>query len=454
MKIILWLPIALLSFCGAYAQVKRPPVTITHLEGDFYVTRSWIMFNDGPFPFNGLYVVTSKGVVLINTPPDEEQTRELIDSIEKRHQQKVVLCIATHFHRDGTGGFDVLRQRGIKTYSSLRTLELCLAKKEHPAEFYFTRDTSFRVGNHVLQTFYPGAGHTSDNIVVWFSNEKILAGGCLVKSPEATDLGFLGDANTDQWPATMQKLMQQFPSPRYVIPGHQGWTGTASLTHTLDLLETYRKKNTGGAGNDSLIFSDDFNNPLDTTRWVAELAHQPEERVYTQDGHLVLDSKGGVTVWLRQLLQGNIRIEYDRSVPMEGGPHDRLSDFNQFWMASDPRNNNLFTRNGVLESYDSLQLYYIGMGGNSNKTTRFRKYEGNGERRLLQEYTDSSHLLQAGKSYHISIIVKNGTTQYLVNGQLYFSFTDPRPLREGYFGFRSTKSRQLIEGIKIYRIKG
>lgn len=453
MKLIFRLLPVLLLAGGAYAQEKRPPVSITHLEGDFYVSRSWVMLSSGPFPFNALYVVTGKGVVLINTPPDEEQTRELLDSIEKRHQQKVVLCIATHFHRDGTGGFAVLQQKGIKTYSSRRTLELCLAKKEHPAEFYFNGDTSFRVGNHVLQAFYPGAGHTSDNIVVWFDKEKILAGGCLVKSSAADDLGYLGDANTDAWPATMRNVIQHFPAPRYIIPGHQAWTGTASLTHTLELLDQYQQKNTGSAG-DSLIFSDDFNGPLDSTLWVTELTHQPGETVYIKDGRLVLDTRGGVTVWLKKILQGNIRIEYDRTIPLGGQPHDRLSDLNQFWMAGDPRCSNLFTRNGVLESYDSLQLYYVGMGGNSNTTTRFRKYEGNGERRLLQEYTDSSHLLQAGKTYHITTIVKNGVTQYLVNGQLYFSYADPLPLREGYFGFRSTKSRQLIEGIKIYKIKG
>lgn len=69
---------------------------------------------------------------------------------------------------------------------------------------------------------------------------------------------------------------------------------------------------------------------------------------------------------------------------MNGGKNDRISDLNQFWMANDPNNYNLFTRNGVFEAYDSLQLYYVGMGGNSNTTTQLRKYRGNGQRVLLQ----------------------------------------------------------------------
>jgi rhamnogalacturonan endolyase len=84
----------------------------------------------------------------------------------------------------------------------------------------------------------------------------------------------------------------------------------------------------------------------------------PEEKagVYTQNKKLVLDTKGGVTVWLNPLLKKNIRIEYDRKVVVAGGVNDRLSDLNNFWMAKDPRNKTLFTRNGILESYDSLQL--------------------------------------------------------------------------------------------------
>ena len=203
----------------------------------------------------------------------------------------------------------------------------------------------------------------------------------------------------------------------------------------------------------TLIYSADFTTPLDTTRWKVEMAPAPASTVYTQHGKLVLDTKGGVTVWLNQLLEKNIRIEYDRKVIVAGGVNDRLSDCNQFWMANDPRNENLFTRHGVLESYDSLQLYYVGMGGNSNKTNRFRKYEGNGERRLLQEYTDTAHLLQANKVYHITTVVKNGVTSFWVDGQRYFVFHDSAPLQQGYFGFRSTKSHQEISGFRVYQLE-
>jgi hypothetical protein len=119
---------------------------------------------------------------------------------------------------------------------------------------------------------------------------------------------------------------------------------------------------------------DDFNHVLDTTVWAVEMADIGNSGVYTEKGKLVLNTKGGVTVWYKQPLMGNYQITYDRKVLIDNGENDRLSDMNQFWQASDPRNPNLFTRKGTFEEYDSLRMFYVGMGGNTNTTTRFRRY--------------------------------------------------------------------------------
>ncbi len=101
------------------------------------------------------------------------------------------------------------------------------------------KDTSFRVGQHSFSTFYPGEGHTKDNIVVLFGNERIIYGGCFVKSTENNDLGNIADANLKAWPVSIKRLMKKFPHPAYVIPGHFSWASNKSLQHTLKLL---RKK--------------------------------------------------------------------------------------------------------------------------------------------------------------------------------------------------------------------
>lgn len=206
---------------------------------------------------------------------------------------------------------------------------------------------------------------------------------------------------------------------------------------------------------DKLIYSANFDAPLDPQTWIAEIEPKPGavSSVYTQKGALIFDTRGGVTVWLNKVLKGNIRIEYDREVVVDTGRNDRLSDLNQFWMASDPDNSNLFTRNGKFEAYDNLQLYYVGMGGNTNKTTRFRKYYPGRTKPVIKEYIDPAHLLQAGRSYHIIITVKDGTTRFTVNNEEYFTYIDPAPLTSGYFGFRSTWSRQKVTNFKVYQLE-
>ena len=204
-----------------------------------------------------------------------------------------------------------------------------------------------------------------------------------------------------------------------------------------------------------LIYADSFSKPLNAKTWIAEIEPKPNaiSKVYTSNNALIIDTKGGVTVWLNKLLKGNIQIEYDRQVLVDTGKNDRLSDFNQFWMATDPHNANLFTRNGKFEAYDNLQLYYVGMGGNTNKTNRFRKYLVNGTKPIIKEYLDAPHLLKANTVYHIKTIVNKGVTSFWVNGECYFTYTDPQPLISGYFGFRSTWSRQEIKNLKIYQLK-
>src|SRR6185369_14477040 len=147
--------------------------------------------------------------------------------------------------------------------------------------------------------------------------------------------------------------MKNPPGPNITIAKHN--IVEQSLGSTM---QTIMKKG-------KLIDSDTFENP-DSSRWVIEMDPQSNSSVQVKSGKLVLDTKGGVTVWRKLPLTGNILVEYDRRVIMEAGINDRLSDLNQFWMAEDPFNKNLFTRKGVLESYDSLRLYYVGMGGNSN----------------------------------------------------------------------------------------
>jgi rhamnogalacturonan endolyase len=135
-----------------------------------------------------------------------------------------------------------------------------------------------------------------------------------------------------------------------------------------------------------------------------------------------------------------------------GGATDRVSDLNIFWMALDSAGKAPSGRNGKFPSYDGLRLYYAGIGGNENTTTRFRKYDPAKGKPVIQEYLDKNHLLEGNKSYSIRITVQNGRTTLHVNGTRFFDYADKHPLTKGYFAFRTTRSHQRITNFRVEQL--
>jgi hypothetical protein len=89
-------------------------------------------------------------------------------------------------------------------------------------------------------------------------------------------------------------------------------------------------------GNWETIFKEDFATSLDAKIWASEKMPDVAERIEIKEGKLVLDTKGGATVWLKQKLPANIRISYKRKLIMDSGINDRVSDLNQFFHVQDP----------------------------------------------------------------------------------------------------------------------
>ncbi|HTY12414.1 MAG TPA: subclass B1 metallo-beta-lactamase [Bacteroidota bacterium] len=235
-------PILLFLSIPLFGQAAGPRLVISHVTGGCYVYTTSRMLDGILIPANSMYIVTDSGTVMIDTPWDTTQFLPLLDSIRIRHRSNVVLCLATHFHSDRTAGLDFLKQKRIPTFSSKLTFDLCQERHEKQAAYFFTKDTTFLVGGHRFFAYYPGEGHTKDNIVVWCDDEKLLYGGCLVKSSDAGDLGNLADANTAEWQASIMNVIHHFPEARFVIPGHFGWKDKRGLEHTLKLLEDYKKQ--------------------------------------------------------------------------------------------------------------------------------------------------------------------------------------------------------------------
>lgn len=238
-KISVLIP-ALLFLSTSFTQ-SCPPKIIPVISNAFIYV-SYSTFNGSKFPANCMYVVTNAGVVLLDTPWDSTDFQPMLDNIEENHHSPVVLCISTHSHEDRTAGLEYFASKGIPTWSSKMTYELCVKNNEKKAENIFVSDTTFKIGEYSFETFYPGEGHTTDNIVIWIPELKILYGGCFVKSVKINDLGNLADANPTEWSVSIQKVIRKYPDARYIIPGHFDTSSKKNaLKHTLKLIRKHSK---------------------------------------------------------------------------------------------------------------------------------------------------------------------------------------------------------------------
>ena len=241
MKKIAFVTLFIFHVCRLFAQEGIPPLAIHHLTDQFYIYTTYNTYNGQQIPAHGMYLLTEKGAVLFDTPWDSTQFQPLLDSIQMKHHQQVIICIATHWHSDRTAGLEYYKSKGIQTFTTVKTDSLCVLNHKKRAEFLMQKDTVMHVGSYDFETYYPGEGHTTDNIVIWFPKQKILYGGCLIKGAEAEDLGFLGDGNKRTYAATLKNVRKKFPNPKFVIVSHHDWHNKNALNHSIELAEQLAK---------------------------------------------------------------------------------------------------------------------------------------------------------------------------------------------------------------------
>jgi metallo-beta-lactamase class B len=187
------------------------------------------------FPANGLILESNQGSVLIDTGYLPEHAEVLLKWSKQVLRRPIAQAVATHFHRDRTGGIPALQAAGIPTVAHPLTVELARshAAAVPTATAGFVEDMA-RLSSE-CELFFPGAGHTRDNIVVWLPHQRVLFGGCFLKSVTSPDLGNLADAVVGDWAGSVQRMRTRYPFGKIAVPGHGAITGNP-VGHTLALL--------------------------------------------------------------------------------------------------------------------------------------------------------------------------------------------------------------------------
>ena len=90
---------------------------------------------------------------------------------------------------------------GVATYASPSTRRLAEAEGTrftHSLEGLSSSGDAVRFGP--VELFYPGAAHSTDNLVVYVPSANVLYGGCAVHELSSTSAGNVADADLAEWP--------------------------------------------------------------------------------------------------------------------------------------------------------------------------------------------------------------------------------------------------------------
>jgi len=230
----------LLEVTGCNAQkssyiYESENLKIEQLATNTYMHVSYLETKDfGNVACNGMIVADDNEALIFDTPVNDSDSAELIVWIINTLKCNPKGVVVTHFHSDCLGGLNEFHKRDIPSYACTKTIDLAKSTDKILPLNGFNDSLELNVGNLKVLNAYLGKGHTADNIVAYFPSEKVLFGGCLIKS-EGAGKGNLEDASPADWSDTVRKVKMRFADAEIIIPGHGKSAGPELLDYTIDL---------------------------------------------------------------------------------------------------------------------------------------------------------------------------------------------------------------------------
>nr|WP_063865168.1 subclass B1 metallo-beta-lactamase VIM-13 [Pseudomonas aeruginosa]ABC94518.1 metallo-beta-lactamase VIM-13 [Pseudomonas aeruginosa]ABQ65127.1 class B carbapenemase VIM-13 [Pseudomonas aeruginosa]ACV41754.1 VIM-13 [Pseudomonas aeruginosa] len=232
---------------GEYPTVSEIPVgevRLYQIDDGVWSHIATHTFDGVVYPSNGLIVRDGDELLLIDTAWGTKNTVALLAEIEKQIGLPVTRSVSTHFHDDRVGGVDALRAAGVATYASPSTRRLAEAEGNevptHSLEGLSSSGDAVRFGP--VELFYPGAAHSTDNLVVYVPSANVLYGGCAVLELSRTSAGNVADADLAEWPGSVERIQQHYPEAEVVIPGHGLPGGLDLLQHTANVVKAHTNR--------------------------------------------------------------------------------------------------------------------------------------------------------------------------------------------------------------------
>jgi metallo-beta-lactamase class B len=239
----------LISFLGVFLLLQAPylqsqsltsrQLEIYPIEENVWVHVTYLETEEwGRVACNGMIYESEDEVVIFDTPITDEVSKLLINWVETKLNAAIKAVVVNHHHIDCLGGLAAFHEAGITSYGYPSENELAsringiAPKLEHGAGGFDT----LKIGTKQIVNFYPGPAHTHGSLVSYLPETHTIFGGCQVKAMGAGK-GNLADADTTQWPISIQKIKDTFPHVKKVIPGHGNVGDIRLLDYTVELFK-------------------------------------------------------------------------------------------------------------------------------------------------------------------------------------------------------------------------
>ena len=211
---------------------------------------------------NAMVIVTTQGVVLVDTGNNPPETRILLKDIQSVTSQPVRYVIITQNHGDHTGGTPlfsppatvIIQDRVAKDWAGMKDYQIKSWQKRFPERvaalqnvkpldtaLSFSDRMTLHVGGKTIELIYIDDTYNPGDVAVWLPDDRIMHAGFA---------GYIGrhpDIRPDYSHGTTWGMLKQLEiltalHPKIVVPAHGPVGGIDALTTLTDYLLLARQK--------------------------------------------------------------------------------------------------------------------------------------------------------------------------------------------------------------------
>jgi metallo-beta-lactamase class B len=215
-------------------------LALWHLRGHLYVVEDGFYAKENSMVYAG-----EKSVTVIGATWTPDTAKQLVIEIRKISNAPITQVIDTNYHPDRAGGNAYFKAIGTEIVATEMTREQMVRGWDDAVQFTRssfpnypalplvlpdkTYTSGFTLQDGRIRGLYLGPSHTQDGIFVFFPEEKVLYGNCILKEK----LGNLKYADLTGYPETLRKLKALNLGFETIVAGHY------SAVHGPELIDQY-----------------------------------------------------------------------------------------------------------------------------------------------------------------------------------------------------------------------